>query len=140
MPLVEIICKEKVYPPRGVPYIDCDTGQQTVTDLCIDIPGLIAYRSEKLGLGEGLPADVVEVDVRDFHPLAQNATDIAIRVIFTEVHEEADRKAIRDELIDRFRRWFVAHPIHGCSMSLDIFFGPSHGCIVDQDGKLYQTW
>jgi hypothetical protein len=128
MPLVTITCKPGFAPThrRGT-----GTARQLRTEQFGEaLPELLTKKRGRLHLDKGTPPEAVQVDYKTFHPKAVNAPDIWIRIEFSEYgFKKKVREQIRTELHSRLRGWFSNRdgPLQIPAMSLDIFWGPTHG-------------
>ncbi|HTE58328.1 MAG TPA: hypothetical protein VK694_06295 [Verrucomicrobiae bacterium] len=138
MSIITITCSDNFYPAdiTGVGGADAERAIR----LAEALPALVVSRAEALLLEADTPEEAVQVDFQKFHRLAVNKPDLWFRVELTEeVPKYDDRIRVRNTLADMFMQWFTDHGLP-LTWALDVFFGPSHGCIGAPDGTFLAHW
>lgn len=135
MPLVTLTCSKPYYPSEASqpPY----RGREQITaTLASDLPRLIIECSDALGLEPGTPAEAVQVDIKQFHPLSVNAVDVWVHVQLSENYSRATKA--RDALISILEDYFKENRSEP-NWALDMFWGPGHGKYSFRSGET-MTW
>lgn len=146
MPLVTMKCRERWFPTE-------------ITDLAYELgaalPQLLTHNGGELYLDYGTPPAAVQVDFEKFDRMSINIPDIWILVIFTEdanrlTHDQ--RTEVRDRIVERIVG-FLKDPVISVgrlavrgiteatpAITVDIFWGPGHGSMLDQNGSTTLEW
>ena len=135
MPLVTVTCSKPYYPNETTERT-ASPSQIATFDLVTNLPRLIVEQSYALGLEAGTPAEAVQVDVKQFHPLSVNSVDIWMHVQFSESFP--DNTNARDALISVLTTWFQEQETE-LNWALDMFWGPGQGMYLFTNGDT-MTW
>ncbi len=118
------------------------------------LPLLLTDNGEELFLDEGTSPQAVQVDFQKFDRLSINIPDVWILILFTEDeadHTEMELEDVRDKIVERVSRkldtlipWRIfnpkENPIERPTIAVDIFWGPGHGCMMNEHGFVTQSW
>jgi hypothetical protein len=148
MPLVTMKCRDRWFPTDS---------SDLAYKLGEALPVLLTWKGHELYLDDGTPPEAVQVDFEKFDRLSINIPDIWILIVFTE---DADRLShyqrteVRDKIVARIVG-FMKYPASSIgqlavsgelksksrpAMAIDIFWGPGHGCMLDQNGSTTLEW
>ena len=129
MPLANIKCMPKSYPAFNA---GAGTKAQQVTEQFGEsLPALFVDNKDKLLLEADTPPEAVQVDFEKFHPKAVNAPDMWIQIKFSEIYPGKKKaKKVRKQLKQLFTDWFESRGLPVPSMSVDCFWGPTHGYLA----------
>jgi hypothetical protein len=141
MPLVTLKYREEVFGRHST----------LIGVFALNLPGLLIENSDKLFLEEGTTPDDVQVDVMTFNEKSVNIPDIWLFLLFTEDVDDLSkeqRQAVALEMRKIITNWLkLAKDMFGADIhvpaakvSIDIFWGPGHGCMVDNNGKVTKEW
>ncbi len=136
MPLIDITCKPKSYPPATS---DGTKAQQFTEQFGLSLPALFVNHCELLGLNEGTPEAAVQVDYHRFHAKAVNAPDMWVLVRFSEPYP-GNKKArrVRNRLDDLIRDWYDHNSQPLPDIAVDLMWGPTHGFL--EFGNTSERW
>jgi hypothetical protein len=143
MPLVTITCSRDFYPPDGdLTDVRPDQTQCIALELAEFLPGMIADNATRLDLNpDDTPPEGVQVDIKKFHGRAVNAVHFWIHVQFAEPYPgKAIAAKVRDTFIEMLTKQWLEGRSLGGSYAVDIFWGPDHGCLMSEQGKIEITW
>lgn len=134
MPLIEIAAKGSLYPT------DHNFLYNNASWLCKRaqmLPGRFVENAAELLLDPGTTETAVQVTLTEINPFSVNAPDIWVKVTFTEQHDEESCHQVTSKVIHILVNLFGrgAH-----SLAVDVFFGPSYGCIIGQNGHEIHRW
>lgn len=146
MPLVTMKCRERWFPTECA---------DLAYKLGEALPLLLTWQGHELYLDEGTLPEAVQVDFEKFDRLSINIPDIWILIVFTEDADHLShfqRTEVRDKIVERIVGFFKdpsssigrlalrgelkARP----AITIDIFWGPGHGSILDQNGSTTLEW
>ena len=97
---------------------------------------------------ETTPGDV-QVIYDEFPENSINIPDLWLHIRFTEDprnHSELELQEVRTKVFDRIDDWIndfqerTKHVYARPWITLDIFWGPGHGCMISQRGVITQSW
>jgi hypothetical protein len=141
MPLVWISCRDPWYPTPAPARPAPGTPAATVLALGDALPALFTHDTDALRLDAGTPPEAVQVDYRRSHPRAVNHPDVWLLVVLTESGLAlAERTGVRDRLRDRIVEWVADHAASRPVLTVDVFWGPGHGFMLDAAGRTTLDW
>lgn len=119
-------------------------------------PLLLTDNGQELFLDEGTSPQAVQVDFQKFDRLSINISDVWIHILFTEDeanHTQQELEEVRDKIVGRITKslnfdyldeWRASTlkkgPMKRPTIAVDIFWGPGHGCMLDEHGSITQSW
>lgn len=139
MPLIEIHARQTLCPQTDL-SVSLDEGQCALVELAEALPGLFIEHGDTLRIGSSTPEIAVQVTFAVINPHSVNAPDIWFKVTFTETQSQQVRQNVSMALSGIFSRLIEESSLDTTQWALDVFFGPGHGCLTDEFGKIVQRW
>jgi hypothetical protein len=108
------------------------------------LPRLLTRDNKELQIEE-TPPEAVQVDIQVFDPMSLNIPNIWLYIVFTENPndnmEDDDLMEVAREVTRRVKDLLRDFRSQGQpTLAIDVFWGPGHGCIIDESGFESLTW